>query len=141
MLTTNSSFPQRFIYAGPGTPALDIYPPKSHTYPMDIGEVIYISSRLFLGALAAFFAIVLWSKTRDTAWMLMVIGTIVLYVEIVYSILNLFGIAEETGILIGSMPLVSLILPNLSIIFFIFAFMVMVVRKLRRQKGRTGTFR
>jgi hypothetical protein len=99
---------------------------------MDIGELIYTSSRLFFGALAAFFAIVLWSKTRDTAWMLMVIGTIALYVEIVYSILKLFGIAEETGIIIGSMPLVSLILPNLSIIFFISAFMVMVVRKLRR---------
>ncbi|MDR2363718.1 MAG: hypothetical protein LBD65_04810 [Spirochaetaceae bacterium] len=99
---------------------------------MDIGEVIYTSSRLFFGALAAFFAIVLWSKTRDTAWMLMVIGTIALYVEIVYSILNLFGIAEETGIIIGSMPLVSLILPNLPIIFFILAFMVMVIRKLRR---------
>jgi hypothetical protein len=99
---------------------------------MDIGEVIYASSRLFFGALAAFFAIVLWSKTRDAAWMLMVIGTIALYVEIVYSILNLFGIAEETGIIIGSMPLVSLLLPNLSIIFFIIAFMVMVIRKLRR---------
>lgn len=100
---------------------------------MDIGEVIYTSSRLFFGALAAFFAIVLWSKTRDTAWMLMVIGTIALYVEIVYSILKLFGITETTGIIIGSMPLVSLILPNLSIIFFISAFMVMVVRKLRRR--------
>lgn len=100
---------------------------------MDIGEVIYTSSRLFFGALAAFFAIVLWSKTRDTAWMLMVIGTIALYVEIVYSILNLFGIAEEAGIIIGSMSLVSLILPNLSIVFFISAFMVMVVRKLRRR--------
>lgn len=99
---------------------------------MDIGEVIYTSSRLFFGALAAFFAIVLWSKTRDTAWMLMVIGTIALYVEIVYSILNLFGIAEETGIIIGSMPLVSLILPNLPVIFFILAFMVMVIRKLGR---------
>jgi hypothetical protein len=112
---------------------LDISSLKSHTNNMDIGEVIYTSSRLFFGALAAFFAIVLWSKTRDTAWMLMVIGTIALYVEIVYSILNLFGIAEEAGIIIGSMSLVSLILPNLSIVFFISAFMVMVVRKLRRR--------
>ena len=99
---------------------------------MDLGQVIYILSRLILGALASFFAIMLWSKTRDVAWMLMVIGTIAAYVETVHAILNLFGISGGI-IVIGSVPLMSIILPCLPTVFFIAAFAVMVIRKFRRR--------
>jgi hypothetical protein len=75
----------------------------------------------------------LWSKTRDIAWMLMVIGAIAAYVETVYSILELFGITGETVISIGAVPLVSIILPCLPTIFFIAAFAVMVARKYRHR--------
>ena len=98
---------------------------------MDAGEIVFIVSRLTTGALAAFFAIMLWSKTRDIAWMLMVIGTIAAYVETVYSILVLFGITG-TQLSIGSVPLAVILLPNLRTAFFIAAFVVMVIRKLRR---------
>ena len=100
---------------------------------MDTGQLVYILSRLVLGALASFFAIMLWSKTRDVAWMLMVIGTIAAYVEIVYAILNLFGISGGNMLTIGSMPLMSILLPSLPTVFFIAAFIVMVVRKYRRR--------
>ena len=100
---------------------------------MDTGQIVYILSRLSLGALASFFAIMLWSKTRDVAWMLMVIGTIAAYVETVYSILNLFGISGGSFFTIGSVPLLSILLPCLPTIFIIAAFAVMVVRKYRRR--------
>jgi hypothetical protein len=98
---------------------------------MDTGQIIYTLSRLILGALASFFAIMLWSKTRDVAWMLMVIGTIAAYVETVYTILNLFGIGS--GILvIGSVSFMSILLPCLPTLFFLTALAVMVFRKYRR---------
>ena len=100
---------------------------------MDTGQVIYILSRLVLGALASFFAIMLWSKTRDVAWMFMVIGTIAAYVETVYAILNIFGIDSGNILMIGSVPLMSIVLPCLPMVFFIAAFMVMVVRKYYRR--------
>jgi hypothetical protein len=75
----------------------------------------------------------LWSKTRDIAWMLMVIGTIAAYVETVYSILGLFGITGGAVLSIGSVPLVSIVLPCLPTVFFIAAFAVMVVRKYRHR--------
>jgi uncharacterized membrane protein len=100
---------------------------------MGIGEIVYIVSRLVLGALAAFFAIVLWSKTRDVSWMLMVAGVIAAYVETVYSILKIFGIANEELFTFGSVSLVSLILTNLPSVFFIAAFVVMIARKSRRR--------
>ena len=100
---------------------------------MDAGQEIYILSRLILGALASFFAIMLWSRTRDVAWMFMVIGTIASYVETVYSILKLFGINGGDVLVIGSVPLISIVLPSLPTVFFIAAFAVMVVRKYRRR--------
>jgi len=100
---------------------------------MDAGEITYITSRLVLGALAAFFAIILWSKTRDIAWMLMVVGTIAAYAETVYAILDTFGITSGAGPSLGSVPLVSIILPNVPTLFFTTAFIVMVVRKIRRR--------
>jgi len=98
---------------------------------MDAGEILYISSLLTTGALAAFFAIILWSKTRDIAWMLMVIGTIAAYVETVYSIFQLLGITGSR-LSVGSVPVAAILLPNIKTSFFIAAFVVMVVRKLRR---------
>lgn len=100
---------------------------------MDKGQLIYILGRLSLGALASFFAIMLWSKTRDIAWMLMVIGTIAAYVETVYSILVLLGISGYDTLSIGSMPIMSIVLPCLPTVFFIAALLVMVVRKYRRR--------
>ena len=100
---------------------------------MDSGQIVYILSRLSLGALASFLAIMLWSKTRDVAWMLIVIGTIAAYVETVYSILNLFGVSGGRFFTIGSVPLMSILLPCLPVIFFIAAFGVMVIRKYRRR--------
>jgi hypothetical protein len=99
---------------------------------MDSGQIIFISSRLILGALASFFAIMLWSKTRDVAWMLMVIGTIAAYIETVYSILDMFGISGGDRFLVGSVPAASIVLPCLRTAFFIIAFIVMVFRKYRR---------
>jgi hypothetical protein len=100
---------------------------------MDIGAISLIASRLVLGATASFFAIILWSKTRDIAWMLMVVGTIAAYAETVYSILERFGIADGGMVSIGNVPLASLVLPNLPTVFYISAFAVMVVRKTRRR--------
>ena len=99
---------------------------------MDTGEIVFIVSRLATGTLAAFFAIMLWSKTRDVAWMLMVIGSIAAYVETVYSILDLFGITGDR-LSIGSVPVAAILLPNLRSGCLIAAFVVMVVRKFRRR--------
>jgi hypothetical protein len=100
---------------------------------MDSGQLIFIISRLCLGALASFFAIMLWAKIRDIPWMLMVIGTIAAYAETVYSILNVLGITDGFETKIGSVPVASLILSNLPTIFYSMAFLVMIIRKSRRR--------
>jgi len=99
---------------------------------MDSGQTAYILSQLAFGAVATFLAIMLWSKTRDAAWMLIVLGTIISYIEIVYSILNLFGIDGSKLFLVGSVPLISFILPLLRMVFFIAAFIIMIIRHSRQ---------
>jgi glucan phosphoethanolaminetransferase (alkaline phosphatase superfamily) len=98
---------------------------------MEPGEVIGILSRLILGAAASFLGIMLWSRTRDAAWVLIIIAAIMSYVETVYSILRQFGMEIGSFLSIGTVPVLPIILSSLSMAFTIAAFSVMVVRKYR----------
>ena len=102
---------------------------------MDSGQVVFILGRLVLGAVSSFLAIMLWYRIRDAAWILVIIGTIVAYVETVYSILIVLGVGS-LHLTLGSMSLLSIVLPCLSTAFFIAAFAVMVVRKYRQRSWR-----
>lgn len=86
--------------------------------------MIFVSSQLILGAIGAFLAILLWPKIRDAAWMLVIFGVIVAYIETVYSVLKDFGIVGD-GFL-------SFILPVVRMTFFISAFAIMVYKQSRR---------
>jgi hypothetical protein len=101
---------------------------------MDAGQILFISSQLVLGALATFLAILLWPRIRDAAWMMVIFGTIIMYVETVYSILNTFGIAGEELSKIGSVPLLSFILPMVRMTLFITAFAIMIHKQYRQNK-------
>jgi hypothetical protein len=100
---------------------------------MDSGQIIFILCQLVLGAIATFLAIMLWSRTRNVAWMFIIIGAIVAYIEIIYSILGLFGMGGDFFLIDGSVPLISFVLPLLRMLFFIAAFLVMVVRQFRQK--------
>ena len=98
---------------------------------MEMGQEVFILCRLVLGALASFLAIMLWSRTRDTAWIFVIIGTIIGYIETIFSILNLFGIGGGNILSENSMLFLSIFLTCLPTVSFIAAFMVMVIRKYR----------
>jgi len=96
---------------------------------MDKGEFILLLSRLSVAAIASFLAIILWSRTRDPAWMLMVVGTIALYADIVYSLLTLFGAVDPESFTPGGVPVAPLVFTNLPPLFYSIAFVVMIIRK------------
>ena len=99
---------------------------------MELGQTIIISSRLVLGTAASFLAIMLLSKTKDAAWILVITGTITTYIETVNSVLDYFGMGSGKILQIGSTPILAIVLPALSVLFYISAFAVMVARKYRR---------
>jgi hypothetical protein len=96
---------------------------------MPSGDVLLLVSRLAFAAVAMFLAIILWSRTRDTAWMFIVVGAIAAYADIIYSLLIQFGVIDREAFTPGGVPVASLVFTNLPSIFFSIAFMVMIVRK------------
>ena len=97
------------------------------------GNIAYIISRLALGAISSFLAILLWSRTRDTAWIFVIISAIIGYVEVVYSILNLLGIISENILSEKVDIIISILLSCIPTVFIIAAFAVMALRKYRRR--------
>jgi len=91
-------------------------------------EFFLILSRLGVGAVGTFFAILLWSQTRDASWVLVIIGTLVSYAEIVFTTLERFGIISGELFFLSGFPLVRVLLANLPMVFFICAFIAMIAR-------------
>ena len=93
---------------------------------------ISVLIRLAVGAVGTFFAILLWSKSRDTAWVLVVIGTLISYTEIIFTTLvGLKIVRPDAFFLFGleGFPLMQTILVNLPMIFFIGAVLVVISRR------------
>ncbi len=60
--------------------------------------------RLVAGGLAAFCAILAWARTRDSAWMLVILATLLRYAGTVYRILDdadLGGLAPTNPLIAG----------------------------------------
>jgi len=91
-------------------------------------ELIMIITRLVLGAAATFLAILLWSTTRDTAWMLVIAGTILMYGRILFLTFGMFGLVPGDVVLVPGILTVETLLVNLPLVFYIAAFGVMIRR-------------
>ena len=96
---------------------------------MTNADLLLLLTKLAFAAVASFLAIVLWSRTRDSAWMLMVVGTIAAYADIVFPLLVKFGVADQAALSPWGIPLASIVFSNLPTLMYIIAFAVMVVRK------------
>lgn len=99
---------------------------------MTVESLVFIISRLVFGAGATFLAIILWSRTRDTAWMFIVVGTIFRYGQIMYDTFSLFGIVQADIVLIPGYLGINTVLENLPYIFFMIAFVIMIRRTFRK---------
>jgi hypothetical protein len=96
---------------------------------VELADFVLSLSRLTVGAFATFFAILLWSRTRDIAWVLVVVGTLLLYAEIVYTTLERFGVVGTELWSVSGVPLFKLLLINLPMVFYIAAFVVVLARR------------
>ncbi|WP_455382404.1 hypothetical protein [Salinispira pacifica] len=99
---------------------------------MSADSTILILSRLAFGAIATFLSIMVWSKTRDVAWMLIVIGTIIAYGEVVFTALEGFGLAQIDLLMVWGVSVVRLLFANLPTLFYSAAFLVVILRRTLR---------
>lgn len=84
--------------------------------------------KLVLGGFAVFFALVLWSKTRDFAWMSLVAGVIISYSGIVYELLCSLGIIQPLAYSLWGIPVLTFVFALFPSLFFIFSFIIMIKR-------------
>lgn len=92
---------------------------------MEYNEVIIIT-RVVTGAIGAFFSIMLWSKTRDPAWIFIIIGTLCIYVEIVFTTLEMFGILSSDILTLYGIPVLKLLLLNMPVLFITIGFITVI---------------
>jgi hypothetical protein len=96
---------------------------------MSAGDTVLLVSRLAIAAIAAFLAILLWSRTRDLAWMLIVIGAIASYADILFGLLAQLGLVDESRYSLAGIPIGRIVLANLPFLFLCAALLVMIRRK------------
>jgi len=95
---------------------------------MENSELVLFIIKLVLGGIAAFLAILLWSKTRDPAWMAIIGGTIIAYVGVVVDMMTNLGMIVFHGSLVGGIPLLSLIFSVVPTLFYIIGFILIIIR-------------
>jgi hypothetical protein len=99
---------------------------------MAISDFVLVLTKLVLGAVATFLAILVWSRTREAAWILLGSGVIASYAAIVYSALKTFGIVAEEALIVSGIPVAELIAQNLPTLLFMAAFIVFIARRRAR---------
>jgi hypothetical protein len=96
---------------------------------------IAILVRVCVGAVGTFCAILLWAKTRDIAWVLVVTGVLLSYAGIIFATLaglGLFGWEEKPVLGLPAGDLARLLLDNLPTLLYSAAFLVVVARRRAR---------
>jgi hypothetical protein len=89
---------------------------------------ISILLKLFIGALSTFFAILLWSKTRDIAWIMIIAGTLIDYANIVIQTLTGFGLLSTEALTFYGIPVIDLFMGSAPKVLYIIGFIVMIRR-------------
>lgn len=93
------------------------------TGPFELGVLIV---DLALSGLAAFVAIMVWSLTREPARMLLVVGVILRFGDVLFQTLDRFGILTIADIRVLDLPLFWVLLRAVPLIFIILGLAVMV---------------
>ncbi len=86
--------------------------------------------RLIIGGAASFFAIFYLSKTRELAWIFIIMGTLSLYAYILFDTLHTLQIVSFDFYVLGirSFDIFSIILSNLSLIFIALGFISVLLK-------------
>lgn len=94
-------------------------------------EVLIYIIRLVLDGIIAFLAILLMSKNRDASWMCLVAGFLLSYAALVFNLMIKLGIFTVSSICLLGIPLSTLLCEVLPSLFFMIAFILMLIKSNR----------
>ncbi|MCQ2611506.1 MAG: hypothetical protein MJ169_07120 [Treponema sp.] len=93
---------------------------------MDQSLIVTYCIRLVLGGIAAFLAILLWSKTRAAGWMCLVASVLVDYAGIIYKMMIDLGIFNNEKISVAGYDILGLCFTAVPAVFLIAALVIFV---------------
>jgi hypothetical protein len=85
---------------------------------------------LALSGIVAFLAIMLWSITREPAWMLVIIGLVIRFGDVAFQTLHRFGIISVIELRVSGIPLFWMLMRAVPLLFIIVGIATMI-RSLR----------
>lgn len=92
---------------------------------MSQGQMIIWCIKLVLGGIAAFLAILLWSKSRNGGWMSLVASVLISYAGIIFDMMKEFGILNTDHIVLYGVPVVAMcftVIPSVLLIIALILF-------------------
>ncbi len=92
-------------------------------------EILFFIIKIVVGGIVSFIAIMLMSKTRDAAWMTLVVGFLLSYAALVYELLIKLGVFTQKNLTAFGIPLISLLFAIIPSLFYIAAFIIKISRK------------
>ena len=94
---------------------------KDYTLLINIVELV-------LGGLCAFFAILLWSKSRDFVVVSLILAVLTMYAGLIYKILVKFGFILEERFLIFGIPFLTLFFTIIPFVFLLIALINLFIK-------------
>jgi hypothetical protein len=95
-------------------------------------SLVYFIVRAACGALGGLCAILFWPRNRDVAWVFVILGTIILYLHLVFEMLVKIKLLVPGYFVIAGLQIfeiVALVLGAVPFLFFAIAFIIMIARK------------
>lgn len=94
-----------------------------------MNDIISLSANILLGGIVTFFGIMVWARTNQPAWMLVVISVIVYYAKIVFKLLDAIGVIHFDQITLLGIPVVSFAFEAGPQVFILLAFIALLSQK------------
>ena len=85
-----------------------------------------------LWAAAVFISIIIWTKTRDSSWIFIILSVIAFYIAVVYRTLIFFGIITEGIVIYMNIDIFSVLADVFPVVLLILALIIKAVKNMSR---------
>jgi hypothetical protein len=85
-----------------------------------------------LWAGAVFVSIIVWSKTRDSSWIFLILAVIAFYISVVYRTLIFFGIIMPGILIYKNIDILSVFFESIPVVILILALIIKAAKNLHR---------
>ncbi|MCP5514682.1 MAG: hypothetical protein H7A26_04370 [Spirochaetales bacterium] len=95
-------------------------------------QVFTLFADNILAGIAAFIAIIVWVKTRDSSWVFIVLAVLGYYTSVIYNTFIFFGIILQGNYVLYGIDLIYAAFRYIPVLFLIIALVIKAVKNMKR---------